>query len=664
MQGPRIGRAKIISMAIDASHDGADLVAWSDRRDEAAFRRVVDRHGGMVRAVAARVCGARDADDVVQAAFLILLRHARRLRSSPDVGGWLHVVAVRLALRAQRQARRKRHVALGETMDPGPAHDQGRLSELLDAALVRLGERERGAIVLHHLEGLSHAEIAVRCGVAEGTVASWLSRGRERLRVLLARQGLTFAGAGLVAALAALPRPAASAACADTIIAAATAGPGPGAAALVAHERTIAMLLPISAALATIAMAAAVAVAPLIAEPPANQPAAVIAPGPVELGDNAALGYLTACLTALEARAGKTPLHEVTDPQEVGRALDQLVRSSRLERYDSGIRFHGDGAGTLLPHVDQLRQLGRLLVVRGTGRCQRWAELRQEADRLEALSAAELASLSAADRADLAARPPAARRAQAEEEIDAAAADLVAALRLGCHLGAPGSTIIESLVGQRIIDAAASGIITGQGVLAASRTDLLAAVQRLPVRGAPARLIADDIRHLGLLELTRLRTMPIERRHITIAATDAGAQRPSDAEIDRAIGILRARVAGLDAAAGEQVPGKELLAPSGDRLVDLFLPASAQLLERDAETRIRIALLRLALSVPVGDLPADAGERFALAEPRREADIRGLSAFDPLSGKRVVLPAPRSGRAPAKGAGARDPGRAAADADF
>ena len=53
------------------------------------------------------------------------------------------------------------------------------------AALGRLRREERAALVLTVLEGYSQAEVATRLGVPEGTVASWLSRTKARLRVEL-----------------------------------------------------------------------------------------------------------------------------------------------------------------------------------------------------------------------------------------------------------------------------------------------------------------------------------------------------------------------------------------------------------------------------------------------------------------------------------------------
>ncbi|MNN92073.1 ECF RNA polymerase sigma factor SigE [compost metagenome] len=54
------------------------------------------------------------------------------------------------------------------------------------AALDRLPDDQRQIMLLVSLEGVSYAEAAAITGVPVGTVMSRLSRGRERLRQLLA----------------------------------------------------------------------------------------------------------------------------------------------------------------------------------------------------------------------------------------------------------------------------------------------------------------------------------------------------------------------------------------------------------------------------------------------------------------------------------------------
>jgi DNA-directed RNA polymerase specialized sigma24 family protein len=79
------------------------LAAFARHRDEAAFAELVRRHGPLVRGVARRVLGDADAaDDVFQAAFLVLARKAAGLRWRRYVGSWLSATAYRLACKARR----------------------------------------------------------------------------------------------------------------------------------------------------------------------------------------------------------------------------------------------------------------------------------------------------------------------------------------------------------------------------------------------------------------------------------------------------------------------------------------------------------------------------------------------------------------------------------
>jgi len=77
-------------LAGPAAPDGDLVRRFADRRDEAAFAELVDRHGPMVLGVARRAAGDfQAAEDVAQATFLALARRAGRLRrpdAVPPVG--------------------------------------------------------------------------------------------------------------------------------------------------------------------------------------------------------------------------------------------------------------------------------------------------------------------------------------------------------------------------------------------------------------------------------------------------------------------------------------------------------------------------------------------------------------------------------------------------
>ncbi|HJZ55133.1 MAG TPA: sigma factor, partial [Gemmataceae bacterium] len=78
-------------------------------RDSDAAAALVRRHGPMVLAVCRRSLGrAADADDAFQAAFLVLVRDACRIRVPGSVAGWLHGVAVRVCREVRVRETRRR----------------------------------------------------------------------------------------------------------------------------------------------------------------------------------------------------------------------------------------------------------------------------------------------------------------------------------------------------------------------------------------------------------------------------------------------------------------------------------------------------------------------------------------------------------------------------
>src|SRR5882724_1532658 len=86
------------------------LQRFAANRCEAAFTALVRRHGPMVLGVCDRVLkDATDAEDAVQATFLVLARKGRGFGWQDSIGNWLYGVALRVAskMRAQRERRRE-----------------------------------------------------------------------------------------------------------------------------------------------------------------------------------------------------------------------------------------------------------------------------------------------------------------------------------------------------------------------------------------------------------------------------------------------------------------------------------------------------------------------------------------------------------------------------
>jgi RNA polymerase sigma-70 factor (ECF subfamily) len=128
-----------------------------------------------------------DAQDAVQEAYTRAWRDWRKVARHPAPEAWVRLVVSRLAVdRHRREAGWRRAVA--RTGPQPPVAPPGEETVLLTTALRRLPGTQRQALALHYLCGLSVAEIAEETGAAEGTVKSWLSRGRAALAEQLAER--------------------------------------------------------------------------------------------------------------------------------------------------------------------------------------------------------------------------------------------------------------------------------------------------------------------------------------------------------------------------------------------------------------------------------------------------------------------------------------------
>jgi RNA polymerase sigma factor (sigma-70 family) len=312
-----------IREVVAAQHHGQPpdaqlLQRFVTNHEEAAFARLVRRHGPLVLGVCRRVLhNLHDAEDAFQATFLILARRASSIHKQESLGSWLHGVAYRVALKARTRAvHRKQHElqdASGLVAAPLADVKGSELVEALDEELQHLPERLKAPLVLCYLEGRTRDEAAAQLGWSVSTLRRRLEQGRDLLRSRLVHRGLTLPAALLTAGMtASAETPAPVALVATTIragleMAAGTAGAGVASAQAVRLAEGVLQSLSVSKLKAAVACLLLTSVAAL----------GVAAFTSLANAQRQAIPTATAALRRAPAEAQKPP-----DSPEKAKALD------------------------------------------------------------------------------------------------------------------------------------------------------------------------------------------------------------------------------------------------------------------------------------------------------------------------------------------------------
>ena len=199
---PQIVEDRRSTTASDDPVQRRDLILMEQARGGSldAFNDLVLCYQDMLFSLVVRMVPDRDqASDAVQEAFFSAYRNRAAFRGG-SVRSWLSRIAINAAMDAQRLKKRRPADPYPELEDdswqpPAPEADnpvttamQAERHRVLNAALARITDDQRSAIVMFDVEGYDYAEIADITGVSLGTVKSRIHRGRLALRDNLADQ--------------------------------------------------------------------------------------------------------------------------------------------------------------------------------------------------------------------------------------------------------------------------------------------------------------------------------------------------------------------------------------------------------------------------------------------------------------------------------------------
>jgi RNA polymerase sigma-70 factor (ECF subfamily) len=177
---------------MDSPQELSTVLEAAQAGDLRAFEQLMRQYERLVVATALRMLGdAGDAQDASQQVFFKLYRNLRKIeaRSLPS---WLYRVTVNVC----HDLRRKRGIAVpvedaGDLpaggSDPQQISAEAERRRVLALSLRMLPEKERAALVLRDLEGLSTMDVARVLGSSEATVRSQVARARLKVRDFVER---------------------------------------------------------------------------------------------------------------------------------------------------------------------------------------------------------------------------------------------------------------------------------------------------------------------------------------------------------------------------------------------------------------------------------------------------------------------------------------------
>ncbi|RMH05028.1 MAG: RNA polymerase sigma factor [Planctomycetota bacterium] len=179
---------------------GVELMLAFQAGDEAAFDEIVALLSGRVFSLLRRLLGPGEpVEDLAQEAFLRLYRARASYQPRGKLSTFLYRITYNLALNRIRDRSRRPEVGMptgaeGEAIDladrraeaPWAASDRRSWAERIEAALARLPENQRAALVLQHYDGLDLEQIGGILGISAKAVKSLLHRARTRMREILA----------------------------------------------------------------------------------------------------------------------------------------------------------------------------------------------------------------------------------------------------------------------------------------------------------------------------------------------------------------------------------------------------------------------------------------------------------------------------------------------
>jgi RNA polymerase sigma-70 factor (ECF subfamily) len=185
-----------------AQEEDEALVARAQRGDTGAFDVLVERYKQRLYATVYHMTSNHeDANDLVQDTFIKAYKSLRSFKRQSSFYTWIYRIAVNRTINFVKRRKDRGHLSLNDVdasieTDPDyvelmshvtPRREVGlnELQEKLNESMQKLSDEHRAVVVMHDVQGMTHADIAKVIHCSEGTVRSRLYYARQQLQGLL-----------------------------------------------------------------------------------------------------------------------------------------------------------------------------------------------------------------------------------------------------------------------------------------------------------------------------------------------------------------------------------------------------------------------------------------------------------------------------------------------
>ena len=164
--------------------------------DRSAIRLLVENNKNLIWHIIISMVGHNsDCEDLFQEVFLQVFKGLKRFRADARLSTWIGSITHHVCVDYIRKRKKEteiqsrdtdQNIVLNFTEDMSwKQHDKDDLNKVVLMAITKLPSAYRTAITLYHLDERSYREIAEITGMPDGTVKSYISRGRHLLREIL-----------------------------------------------------------------------------------------------------------------------------------------------------------------------------------------------------------------------------------------------------------------------------------------------------------------------------------------------------------------------------------------------------------------------------------------------------------------------------------------------